>query len=232
MTYSRLAAVRLGLLAIAAAIPLAPASAQLVVSNLVVDLLAGKDSKQDVEVWNNSADRAYVAIEPAEVMNPGTGAEARRTDPDPEKLGLLVSPSRMILDPGQRKLIRIAEITPPADREHVYRVTVKPVAGQIATEQSGLKVLIGYDVLVLSRPAQPQASIIATRSGDTMTFRNDGNVSVELEDGLQCDASGKSCADLQGKRLYAGARWSVRVRPGYRPEYTLRSPGQTLRKAF
>jgi P pilus assembly chaperone PapD len=113
MTYSRLAAVRHGLLAIAAAIPLAPASAQLVVSNLVVDLLAGKDSKQDVEVWNNSADRAYVAIEPAEVMNPGTGAEARRTDPDPEKLGLLVSPSRMILDPGQRKLIRIAEITPP-----------------------------------------------------------------------------------------------------------------------
>jgi P pilus assembly chaperone PapD len=232
MMRSRFAAVRLGLLALLAMFPLAPAAAQIVVSNLVVELRPGKDSKQDVEVWNNSPDRAYVAVEPAEVANPGTPAETRRTDPDPEKLGILVSPARMILDPGQRKLVRIAEIVPPGDRERVYRVAVKPVAGAIASDQTGLKILIGYDVLVLVRPAQPQSSISATRSGDTVTFRNDGNVSVELEEGRQCDTTGKSCSDLPGKRLYAGGQWSTQVRPGYHPEYTMKSPGQSVRKTF
>jgi len=224
--------VRFALLVLLALLPLTPAAAQIVLSNLVVELLPGKDSKQDVEVWNQGSDRSYVAIDPAEVLNPGTPAESRRTDPDPEKLGVLVSPARMILDPGQRKLVRISEIAPPGERERVYRVTVKPVAGPIAANQSGLKVLIGYDVLVLVRPAQPKASIAATRSGETITFRNDGNVSVELEQGRQCDASGKSCSDLPGKRLYAGAQWSTQVKPGYRPEYTLRSPAEVVHKTF
>ena len=224
--------VRVALLVLLALLPLTPAAAQIVLSNLVVELLPGKDSKQDVEVWNQGSDRSYVAIEPAEVLNPGTPAESRRTDPDPEKLGVLVSPARMILDSGQRKLVRISEIAPPGERERVYRVTVKPVAGPIAANQSGLKVLIGYHVLVLVRPAQPKANIAATRSGETITFRNDGNVSVELEQGRQCDASGKSCSDLPGKRLYAGAQWSTQVKPGYRPEYTLRSPAEVVHKTF
>jgi P pilus assembly chaperone PapD len=218
--------------ALGATIAPAPANAQIVLSNLVVELSPGKDSRQDVEVLNNGLDRAYVAVEPAEIVNGGTPAEARRTDPDPEKLGLLVAPSRMILEAGQRKLVRIAQLAAPGDRERIYRVTVKPVVGPISSDQTGLKVLIGYDVLVLVRPAQSQASVTATRSGDTITFRNDGNVSVELHDGRQCDASGKICSDLPGKRLYAGAQWSTPVKPGTHAEYMLKSPGQNLRKVF
>jgi P pilus assembly chaperone PapD len=210
----------------------APASAQIALSNLVIELSPGKDSRQDIEVLNTGADRTYVAVEPAEVVNPGTPSEARRTDPDPEKLGLLVAPSRMILEAGQRKLIRIAELGVPPERERIYRVTVKPVVGPISGEQSGLKLLIGYDVLVLMRPAQPRPSITVTRSGDTITFHNDGNVSVELEDGRQCDPAGKACSDLAGKRLYAGAQWATQLKPGNHPQYLLRSPGQAIRKVF
>lgn len=217
---------------LAAAIAPSAAKAQIVLSNLVVELSAGKEARQDVEVLNNGADRAYVAVEPAEIVNPGTPSETRRTDPDPEKLGLLVAPSRMILEAGQRKLVRIAGLGAPSDRERIYRVTVKPVVGPISADQTGLKVLIGYDVLVIVRPARPQASISVTKSGDTVTFHNDGNVSVELEQGRQCDSSGKACSDLPGKRLYAGAQWATQVKPGNRPEYTLRSPGQAVRKTF
>lgn len=212
--------------------PLSPADAQLVLSQMIVDLQPGKDARQDVEVWNSSSDRAYVSIEPREILNPGTSPEAARQDPDPEQLGILVSPSRMILEPGQRKLVRIADITPPADRERVYRVTVRPVTGPISSDLSGLKILVGYDLLVLVRPAHAQANVTFTRTGDTAAFRNDGNVSVELIDGRQCDSSGKICSDLPAKRLYVGAQWSTKVKPGLHPEYTLRSPGQTLRKVF
>lgn len=213
-------------------LPIGAADAQIAVSNLIIELQTGKDSRQDVEVSNNGSERAFVAVEPAEIVNPGTPAENRRSDPDPEKLGLLVSPARMILEPGQRKLVRFADIASGSDRERVYRVTVKPVVGQISSEQSGLKVLIGYDVLVMVRPAQPHADVAFTRSADGGTFRNDGNVSVELIDGRQCDSAGKSCSELPGKRLYSGAQWAVQLKPGMHPEFSLKSPGQTVHKTF
>jgi P pilus assembly chaperone PapD len=232
MTLVLRAAVRTAAAAFLAALPLGAASAQIVLSNLIVELAPGKDSRQDIEVGNSAPDRAYVAVEPAEIVDAGTRSETRRSEPDPEKLGLLVAPSRMILEAGQRKLIRIAEIAPPDERERVYRVTVKPVVGKVTSEQSGLKVLVGYDVLVLVRPAQPHPSISATRAGDSVTFRNDGNVSVELVEGRQCDSTGKVCSELPGKRLYAGAQWSTQLKAGYHPEYRLKSPGQSVRKTF
>jgi P pilus assembly chaperone PapD len=221
----------LGFLAISL-VAAAPAKADLVLSQLIVELQPGANSRQDVEVWNSSPDRAYVAVEPAEIVDPGQASQQRRTDPDPEKLGLLVSPARMILEPGQRKLVRVADLLPPSDRERVYRITVKPEVGAIASATSGLKVLVGYDVLVLVRPVDPRPNVSFTRAGDTATFRNSGNASVELIDGRQCDAGGKSCSDLPGKRLYSGAEWSEPLKPGYHAEYTLKSLGQMLKKSF
>jgi P pilus assembly chaperone PapD len=219
------------LLAVLLFVP-ATARAGLVLSQMIVDLQPGKASRQDIEVWNNSPDSAYVAVEPSEILNPGSKSETRRQDPNPESLGLLVSPARLVLEPGQRKLVRLASIAPASDRERVYRVTIKPVVGAIASDQSGLKILVGYDVLVLARPAQPRAEVVGTRSGDTMTFRNSGNVSVELIEGRECDLAGKICSELAGKRLYPGAEWSLQLKPAGRPEYLLKSPGQSVRKMF
>jgi len=219
-------------LAALACLPASPARADIVLSQLIVDLQPGQDSRQDIEVWNTGSDRAYVAVEPSEIVNPGSTTEQRRRDPDPEKLGLLVSPARMILEPGQRKLIRVAELQPPQDRERTYRVTVKPVVGKITSAESGLKILVGYDVLVLVRPAHSEPKVWTQRSGDELTFRNNGNVSVELVEGRACDPAGKSCSDLPGKRLYPGAQWTERVPAGRQAQYTLKSPGQTSRKTF
>jgi P pilus assembly chaperone PapD len=222
----------MALLVATCAVPLAPAHADLVLSQLIIDLEPGKDSRQDIEIWNNSSDRTYVAVEPKEVVNAGTVAESRRQDPDPAKLGILVSPARMILEPGERKLIRVAEIAAPPEFERDYRVTVKPVVGAISSTKSGLKILVGYDVLVLVRPAQPRAHIVFTRSADKATFRNDGNVSVEMIDGRQCDAAGNGCSELPGKRLYPGAEWSADLKPGHHAEYMLKSPDESARKSF
>src|SRR5689334_15445739 len=101
-------ALRIAALVILTAVVLPrPASAEIVLSQLVLDLAAGKPARGDVEVWNNDKERAYVIVEPYEVMNPGAPTMERRTDPDPEKLGLLITPARMILEPGQRKLLRV-----------------------------------------------------------------------------------------------------------------------------
>lgn len=213
----------LGLLALAAT-P-APARAELIVSDLVVELGADLQPRRDVEVWNNSTERSYVEISPVEVLDAGRPGERRVREPDPEKLGLLVSPNRMILEPQQRKLVRIASIAAAGDKERVYRITIKPVVGDVSGDHSGLKVLVGYDVLALLRPARPAPSISGKREGRKLTVRNDGNASAELMSGKQCDAGGK-CVDLPGKRLYAGASWSQDL-PGDGPvEYVMKGSGE------
>lgn len=208
------------------------ARADLVLSELIVELQPGKQVRDDVEVWNNSPERTYVSVEPREILDPSLPSQRVVRDPDPQKLGLLVSPARMILEPGQRKLLRIATLSPDVEREHVYRVTVKPVVGGVEAKDSGLKILVGYDVLVLVRPAEPLAAVAGVRSGRKLTFSNSGNVSVIVSDGKQCDAARAHCTELPGKRLYPGASWTVDVGSDLPVQYTFKSPGKTERRTF
>ena len=206
----------LGLLASAS-----PAAAELVLSQLVVELAPGQQDRADIEVLNRSPDRSFVTVEPREVVAPGTVQESSRSDPDPEKLGLLVSPERIVLEPGERRLMRIAALG-SSDRERVYRVRVEPVVGQLSAQSSGLKILVGYDVLVLVRPAEAKPHVSGSRSGGDLKLLNDGNVSVELVDGRACDASMHSCRDLPAGRLYAGAVRSVPVGDAATVQYKLK----------
>jgi P pilus assembly chaperone PapD len=208
------------------------AEAGIVLSELIVELQPGKQLKDDIEVWNDSPDRAYVTVDPREILHPGTADEMVRKDPDPEKLGLLVTPTRMVLEPGQRKLIRLATLAAPSANERIYRVTVKPVVGDLQAQNSGLKILVGYDVLVLVRPTVSSPNVSAVRSGRTLNFSNSGNASVELVDGRQCDSSRIHCVDLPGKRLYAGASWNEQLNSDLPVEYTIKEGGRVDRRTF
>src|SRR5262245_40543210 len=56
---------------------LQPASAEIVLSEVIVDLSPSAPPREDVEVWNNGSERAYVAVEPAEIRSPGMPDEIR-----------------------------------------------------------------------------------------------------------------------------------------------------------
>jgi P pilus assembly chaperone PapD len=195
-------------LALAATIALAAdAHAEMVLSQVIVDLLPGKPPREDIEVWNDGAERMYVLAEPFEIRAAGTAAEQRVAVADPEQAGLLVSPLRLVLEPGERRAIRIAAIGTRSAADRVYRVTIKPVAGAVTAEASALKVFVGYDTLVLVRPDTFTGDVEGERSGRTLTLRNTGNTAQELFDGRQCDAAGGDCRELPAKRLYPGASW-------------------------
>ena len=185
----------------------APACAELVLSQVIVDLLPDQPPREDIEAWNNSPERMYLAAEASQIVSPGLPNESRHQERDPTKLGLLVTPARLVLEPGQHRLIRIAAIPDRSESDRVYRVTIKPVVGPISSEQTGLKILVGYDVLVIVRPSNIMPAVSGTRAGKTLTFRNDGNSSVELINGKQCLAGNRDCHELPSKRLYAGATW-------------------------
>lgn len=200
-----------------------PADAELVVSQLIVELKPAGPRTADIEIFNNGEERSYAVVEPREIIKPGTSGEERVAIADPAKLGLLASPARMILEPSQRRTLRIAAIGAPGERERTYRVTVKPVAGDVAGSESGLKLMIGYDLLVLVRPQVVRNALRSERSGSKLTFTNDGNASVELAEGKQCDPGGKTCQALPAKRLYAGASWEQKLPRPAGGEYRVRS---------
>jgi P pilus assembly chaperone PapD len=127
---------------------------------------------------------------------------------DPGTGGLLVTPQRMILQPGERKLLRVAAVGGRLASDRIWRVTVKPVAGPVTAQVTALKLLVGYDVLVIYRPMAPQPQLTGDRNGNQLTIHNLGNTNVELYEGKQCSAPGAAdCKTLPPRRLYAGASW-------------------------
>jgi len=49
-----------------------------------------------------------VSVAPTEIVNPGRPDERRVAHPDPRQLGLLVSPNRLVLGPGEREIVRLS----------------------------------------------------------------------------------------------------------------------------
>lgn len=209
-----------------------PAQAEIVLSQVIVDMQPSKPSHDDIEVWNDGPDRMYVVADASQIQAPGTPDERRVSIADPALSGLLVTPQRMVLEPGQRRIIRVAALLPRDMAERVYRVTVKPVAGPVTAETTALKVLLGYDVLVLVRPQQITGEVTGTRVARKLTFRNTSNTAREIYAGKQCDVAGKNCKTLPATRLYAGALWTVDLSYDTPVEYRLTSGNGSSVKRF
>ena len=195
------------------ALPLSPLSANMFLSEAIIHFEPGKPLRKDIEVENPGSENLYIEITPTVVEQPGTEGEHRVAISDPRESGLLVTPNKLVIPPGGRKLVRLVSLQPLGEKERVYRVTFKPVVGDLETEQIGVKILVGYEVLVLVQPATPEPNLIATRSGTSLSFENKGNTNVLLREGKQCpdgaSDDSENCKRLNGKRLYPGNSWSV-----------------------
>ena len=219
----------LAVLALAAAPNIARAGLE--VAPVIVDVQPNQPPRGDIELFNDGTETLYVVVEPSKIENPGDAGEKRVRLVDPQALGLLATPNRLVLEPGQRKFVRIALLMPPGGTDRIYRVTVKPVIGDVKASETGLKILIGYDLLVIQRPAKPEASIVASRAGDTLTLTNAGDTNAELFQGQQCDAQ-KHCTALPGRRLYAGASWTVPIQPGLAVDYSVKVGAKITTQRF
>lgn len=200
-----------------------PSQARLGVSPVIVDFQPQEPQNSDIELFNDGTERVYVVVEPSEIKNAGTPAEQRIQVPDPQALGLLAAPNRLVLEPGQRKFLRIVMLNEPADSDRIYRVTVKPVVGEIEAPVTGVKILVGYDLLVIQRPKLPKTVIRGTRSATVLTMTNEGNTNAELFNGRACDAARLHCKDLPGQRLYAGASWALPIAANDMVEYSVKT---------
>jgi len=186
-----------------------PAAAEMRLDRSILVFDADSAPRQDVEVANTGDEVLYLDTEILTVVNPGTDDERREVITDPDALTLLVTPARAIVQPGGRQLIRIVLLEDPGDSDRVHRVNVRPVLPPLEADQSAVKVVVAYQLLIIQRPENPNPDLRWERDGKTIRFENAGNSNILLFNGRQCLGE-EDCIDLGvARRLYAGNRWTV-----------------------
>ena len=95
-----------------------------------------------------------------------------------------------------------------------------------------MKVLVGYDVLVMARPEDAEPDLSTRREDGRLRVRNTGNTNALLFRGEQCAPDGGECVDLPSKRIYAGAAWSTELPYDTPVEYRVKVAGEMEVRKF
>ncbi|WP_308368403.1 MULTISPECIES: fimbria/pilus periplasmic chaperone [unclassified Microbulbifer] len=182
-----------------------PVLAGMSLDKIIVYLDDSPNARDDIVVSNPDRENLYLQTEIYRVDNPGMPNERRVRVVDPKEFKLLVSPARAVLTSGEQKRFRLMSLERDLDREKVYRVTFKPVVGDIKTDKTALKILVAYQALVFVQPEGGSYRLEVGMENDTWVLKNTGNINVEVSDVQHCQSeAGCRPVELSG-RLYAGA---------------------------
>lgn len=212
-----------------AAITLSLASSALAgvqLDRMIVYFDADKLPRQDILVTNPDKENLYLETEIFKVENPGAENEQRIRITDPDKMQLLATPGKAIVAPGGHRTVRLVSLNPAPKVEEVYRITFRPVVGDLEATQTAVKVLVAYQVLAFIRPDKPFFDVTAQTKGSDITFSNNGNVNVVLRNGRYCPkgisqnasfaTKQEKCFQLDdGSRIYAGQSWKLALPEQY-----------------
>ena len=179
---------------------------------------SGKRS-EDVIVFNQGQETVYIRVESSIVTDPGTAKQKREIYRDPKAAGLLVTPQRLVIPAGARKRLRFVRMDNPSEsvKDKVFRVLVKPEVGEVKSDQTAVKIIVAYEVLVISQPKNAKYQLDSTLEGNSLKVTNHGNTNVLLQKGIQCpdgqsiEDEKNECQELTGKRIYAGASWETEL---------------------
>lgn len=190
----------------------------MILNKIIFEFDAQGSNKQDLWVTNTGAENIYVDISVDEILNPGSYPMQRRTLNDPLNASLLVTPNKLIVGPNNdKKLVRFLVVNQLADKERVYRVKVIPKVGKVSLtkgdssqKQAGIKILVGYETIVLVAPKNPKPQVSFARNKKKLTISNKGNVNVFINYVEQCTKDGK-CDRANGPRVYANTSVTIDI---------------------
>ncbi|AMO58463.1 molecular chaperone [Endozoicomonas montiporae] len=183
------------------------ASANMLLDRMIVYFEPGNQPRQDIRVTNVSEDNLFLQTEIYKVVNPGAENEERIRIINPDEMKLLATPQKSIVAPRGRRTVRLVNLETPKETEEVYRITFRPVTGDVEANQNAIQLLIAYQALIFVRPENPVYEVTAKREGNKVTFTNKGNSNVILRNGEQCTVTEKNgdCVEITaGGRIYAG----------------------------
>lgn len=209
--------------------------AAMAIDRSVITFRSDGSARQDVRVSNPDEDPIYIDVQVLDVTQPGTDSEERTVVKDPESIGLIATPRRVMVPAGGQRLVRLVNLEGHTDRERVYRVNLKPESGPVESDEMGVKVMVGYQLLVFVEPREVKVDLQARRDGDELVLHNRGNVNVRLHQGEQCPPAptpGGSCKELEGMRLYPGNREKVELPRAAPVTFSISASGETRTRRF
>lgn len=164
-----------------------PTHAGILVSPMKIEFLPNKVNRHAIKVRNNGKKVAYISVAPYLMTYKVDGKPERVALKNAPKAGLLISPPRMILQPGQQSQILLSLTKPMGAQEKEFQLVVKPEKGKFIAKASGINVVVAYSVRVLAAPLKANPSLKVTRSGKKVLIENKGNTGVRVENVQQCD---------------------------------------------
>jgi hypothetical protein len=176
----------------------------------IIKIFEPKDPLETIiTVTNADPKLSFVTVQAREVMAPGEEDEKLRLDPDPASMGILVTPLRLAMEPGERRGLRLLAVNPAGPTDRVWRTKIAPAAGKVKSQQSGVAFLIAYDALIIQRAVNPVVTITGKRDDKSLTLANSGNSFGLISEVNHCLAD-KPCVKLPfSKRLYGGKTYVV-----------------------
>lgn len=188
-----------------------PSIASMIIDRAIVVYEPGQPSRQDVQISNPDKEPLFVKVTIFEVQNPGTEQEKRVEVKNPKDIPFLVTPNKLVVPPNGNKLVRLVNLAKGGDTDRIYRINLTPVVGEVESTEMALKVVVGYQLLVMVQPEHPNATLEVTRKGRMINFKNVGNTNVLVRNGKQCpagDSNEVDCREINGTRIYAGNSWT------------------------
>lgn len=145
--------------------------------------------EHSVNVKNLGDAPLYLSISLQKVMNPGISPEIKQPLSALTHPGMLASPDKLTLGPGQSRAISLKSLVEP-EAETLYRLYIVPVRS-MQVEQAPedkitapMSVSIGYGVLLrhMPPPAKQQTGWTHRCTGDGITLENTGNISLQVSE--------------------------------------------------
>jgi P pilus assembly chaperone PapD len=201
------------------------ASANLSASPIILALNAEDGRRGDILVGNTGDRTQYLNITALKIQQPGHSPEQYLRSPSPSEIGLLVAPRRLVLQPGEEKIIRVILLQETIPKDLAWRVRIEPAIGDVTASQPVAVTHVTYDALVFARPSDPVAKIIGERDGNRLNLRNEGTSNALLHSGEQCLAD-TDCVAVAGKRLWPGMSWTIELDHSAPVSFVERGPGE------
>jgi P pilus assembly chaperone PapD len=173
-------------------------------------------TKQAFYLITNDGDGiGYVNIDTYRIKYDGSTMQSIEKK-NPKEFGLLVSPSKLILQPGQSKKVRVKRFKFGNKTEYMYEVIAKPVPrpreiGEETKKSMQTKTTITMAALtrVFLPPAKLDPQLTAKQSKKVVTFTNTGNTTMQVGRIQICLAD--NCRKAYAFELYPGMQKTLKL---------------------
>ena len=198
------------------------AHAQIVINGVVRTITSQQRPIENVNVTNTSSDKALqVNISAVEVT-----IDANRKEINKKTDEILIAPQAMILRPKETKKARLVLKNLETEKERYFRIKFSPKipdairlkALEITKSEesksnvnAAITILSGVGMFITVSPKTPKPKLTWERNETGITFKNEGNTSVDMRQRRNYCFADEDCTTLPDKRIYPGHSWHYEI---------------------